>query len=69
MSMQLSNLTNVQIHDQEEELSWLSQLKHLSTSTYGRQMHPQAGNMRICGLCLTASVYIGGCEAHISCPS
>ncbi len=30
----------MQIHDHEEELSWLSQLKHLS-----RQMHPQAGSM------------------------
>ncbi len=36
----LSPLTKVQMHDQEEELSWLSQLKHLS-----RQMHLQAGNM------------------------
>ena len=45
MSMQLSDLsplTKMQIHEQGEELSWLSQLKHLT-----RRMHPQAGNMPV----------------------
>ena len=45
MSMQLSDLsslTKLQIHEQGEQLSWLSELKHLS-----RRMHPQAGNMPV----------------------